>query len=1102
MKYMLTIAAASLLLVSAAPPAFAQGAGSEWDILTKKAFELYRAGKYDRAVIVSRKALGVAERNVRSDHPNVAASLNNLAFLYEAQGEYAQAEPLYQRALAIWEKALIPDDRNVATSLGNLARLYTAQGEYARAETLGKRALWISEKALGPDHPVVAMSLNNLAWLYTARGEYARAEPLCKRALRISEKAFGPDHPDVASSLSSLARLYITQGEYAQAEPLYQRALTILEKAFGPDHPDVAKGLNNLATLYDTQGEYAQAEVLYKRSLAIKEKALGPEHRSVATSLNNLALLYRNQGEYSQAEVLYKRSLAIREKALEPNHPDVAQSLNNLAWLYTTQGQSSQAEPLHKRALTILENALGPEHPLVATSLNNLANFYNAHGEYSLAERLYKRALAISAVAFGPDHPAMAQGLNNLAVLYEAQGEYAQAEPLYERALAIIEKAVGPDHPEVGTSLNNLAGLYGRQGRYAKAEPLCMRALAINEKALGPDHPDVARVLSNLFGIALGRGDLDACWKYADRGRRILLRSRVRAGRSALARSSFFGERGASDVAPCLALVLNKEKDVLELVEQGRALGFREMLAEARARTDAALPPEDRRRVATALGRINALNTLIERAAQKGLPGDALREDLRRAEREYDSVVAEISERTGELAVAEPRQAITSKAAAQSPALDEATAIVGWTQARDWTWGYVITSAGVEWVDMSGTGDPLSTAPLVMRIVGSARSRNSAQLSSKDLAELYRRRFGPFEKHLAGVRKLIVISHGWSALLPVEILLTEQPSERETDFTKWPWLGERYEVSYAPSVTTLDILCRRGIERRKDQWERPLVALADPPFSEEQLARMTSDEDGPDVAELAMATGPGDDALSRLVRYDPGAVPARLPGTRFEVEMLAKLEGMGRSLLLLGPDASERRLFEASASEELSKSRYVHLATHGYADPDRPELSCLVLARAPRDQEYDGRLDMREVFHLKLDADLVVLSACQSGLGKRLGGEGMVGLSTAFFFAGTSSVVMSLWRVSDVSTALLMRRFYGNLSEGRPKSGALAEAKAWLRNLRRSDLESLRRKLGESVAGTRGLGAPQRVDKGELADDRPFAHPYYWAPFVLTGDSH
>jgi tetratricopeptide (TPR) repeat protein len=220
------------------------------------------------AVVVAKTELKVAEKNVGSDHPDVAKSLNNLGALYHTQGQYEQAEPLYKRVLAINEK-------------------------------------------LGLDHPDVEKILNNLAVLYHAQGKYAQAESFFNRSLAISEKTCGPDHLTVATSLKNLGDLYRTQGKYAQAEPLFERALAISEKTLGPNHPDVEKILNNLAVLYHAQGKYEQAEPLYKRSLAIMEKTLSPDHPAVATSLENLAVLYRATNRESEAEKLEARAARI-----------------------------------------------------------------------------------------------------------------------------------------------------------------------------------------------------------------------------------------------------------------------------------------------------------------------------------------------------------------------------------------------------------------------------------------------------------------------------------------------------------------------------------------------------------------------------------------------------------------------------------------------------------------------------------------------------------------------------------------------------------------------------------------------------------------------
>ncbi len=458
---------------------------------------LYYRGRYAEAEPLFKRALAIREQQLGIDHPDTAASLNNLALLYRAQGKYAEAEPLFKRALAIREQQLGIDHPDTAASLNNLALLYQAQGKYAEAEPLFKRALAIYEQQLGIDHPDTATSLNNLAELYRDQGKYAEAEPLYKRALAICEQQLGIDHPDTATNLNNLALLYQAQGKYAEAEPLFKRSLAICEQQLGQDHPDTATNLNNLAGLYRAQGKYAEAEPLFKRSLAICEQQLGIDHPDTATSLDNLAGLYRAQGKYAEAEPLFKRSLAICEQQLGIDHPDTATSLNNLAGLYRAQGKYAEAEPLYKRALAICEQQLGIDHPGTATNLGNLAGLYRDQGKYAEAEPLYKRALAIREQQLGIDHPSTATNLGNLAGLYRDQGKYAEAEPLYKRALAIREQQLGIDHPDTATSLNNLAGLYRAQGKYAEAEPLYKRALAICEQQLGQDHPDTATMRNN-----------------------------------------------------------------------------------------------------------------------------------------------------------------------------------------------------------------------------------------------------------------------------------------------------------------------------------------------------------------------------------------------------------------------------------------------------------------------------------------------------------------------------------------------------------------------------------------------------------------------------
>jgi tetratricopeptide (TPR) repeat protein len=421
-----------------------------------------------------------------------------LGRFYEGQGLYQGTEFWYQQLVKVCQTLFTGDHPDVASSLNNLAYLYNNQGKYSEAEPLYLDALEMRKRLFTGDHPDVAQSLNNLAFLYKSQGKYSEAEPLYLEALEMRRRLFTGDHPHVATSLNNLAGLYHSQGKYSEAEPLYLDALEMRKRLFTGDHPDVAQSLNNLAFLYKSQGKYSEAEPLYLEALEMRRRLFTGDHPHVATSLNNLAGLYHSQGRYSEAEPLYLEALEMRRRLFTGDHSDIATSLNNLTLFYYNQGKYSEAEPLHLDALEMIKRLFTGDHPHVATSLNILAYLYNSQGRYSEAEPLYLDALEMRRRLFTGDHPDVAQSLNNLAGLYESQGRYSKAEPLYLDALEMRRQLFTGDHPDVANSLNNLASFYHNQGKYSEAEPLYLDALKMCERMLGTNHPNTITCRNNL----------------------------------------------------------------------------------------------------------------------------------------------------------------------------------------------------------------------------------------------------------------------------------------------------------------------------------------------------------------------------------------------------------------------------------------------------------------------------------------------------------------------------------------------------------------------------------------------------------------------------
>ncbi|WP_437667284.1 tetratricopeptide repeat protein [Sorangium sp. So ce1182] len=1045
--------------------------------------ELYRTkGDYARAETLYRRAIGIQEKALGSGHPDVATSLNNLALLYDAKGDYARAETLYQRALGILEKALGSEHPDVATSLNNLAELYRAKGDYARAETLSQRALGILEKALGSEHPLVATTLHNLAGLYHAKGDYARAETLSQRALGILEKALGSEHPLVATSLSNLAELYRGKGDYARAETLYRRALGIHEKTLGSEHPLVATSLHNLAALYDAKGDYARAETLYQRALGIHEKTLGSEHPLVATSLNNLAALYYAKGDYAGAEPLYRRALEIREKALGSEHPDVATSLNNLAALYHVKGDYARAETLSQRALGILAKALGSEHPLVATSLNNLAELYRAKGDYARAETLSQRALGIIEKVLGSEHPLVASSLDNLAGLYHVKGDYARAEALYQRALGIKEKALGSEHPDVATSLNNLAALYDVKGDYARAEALYQRALGIKEKALGSEHPDVATSLMNFAVLCQALGDAPGALRMTERAANIQDRNAailLTTGGDEQKRAYMATLRGSTDHAVslhvqfasanmaarrlALTTILRRKGRVLDAMTHG--------LAALRRRA----APEDRV-LLDELSRVSAeLSTLTWRGPEAQRPGQSpedynngqlarYRENLARLDAERQTLEAEIGRRSPEL---KAELSPVSLAQVQAAVPDGAALVELFryypfnprgTSAANTQWGkaryvaYVLRQSGdVAWADLGQAETIEDAADELLRALRRPASdpRPAARALDALLMQPLRRLLGP-------TRQIMISPDAALNLVPFGALLDEENH----------YLVERYAFTYLPSGR--DLLRLRATAPQREG----AVVIAAPDYDHTATPASWRAEDSRSSSEE-----------QALARFTPLAAAA--------AEGEAVRQELAGARLLLGQAATE------SAVKALRGPQVLHIATHGFfaSNQEAPESpsafpdigsrglrglpgflphiddpllrSGLALAGANRKATGDdnGILTAMEASQLDLKGTkLVVLSACQTGVGETTSGDGVYGLRRAFAMAGAETQILSLWNADDASTRELMQGYYARLKGGGGRSEAMRQAQLAM------------------------LATPAR------------AHPSYWASFIVSGN--
>ncbi len=1052
------------LFVLVGSPAYSQT--QDTDALQEQIGQLYSAGKYDEAVPLAKRYAELIKKRHGDAHPDYASAVNNIAFFYKKAGRYAEAEPLYKRALAIWEKALGPDHADVGLSLNNLASLYDSLGRYAEAEPLYKRSLAIREKALGPNHSDVGQSLNNLADLYATLGRHSEAEPLHKRALAIREKALGPNHPDVAASLNNLGNLYIALARHAEAEPLYKRSLAIRVKALGPAHPSVSTALYALASLNEIRGRYTEAEPLYKRSLAVAEKALGPSHPFVAKVLNNLALLYTNQNRHNEAELLYKRALAIKEKVLGSSHTSVALSLNNLALLYSDIGRKSEAEPLYKRALAITEKVFGPGHSSVATSLSNLALLYSDLGRNAEAEQLYKRSLAIDEKALGSGHPHIGTTLNNLALFYERRGRHAEAEPLYSRSLAIWTKAFGPNHPNVASGHSNLGHLDAQRGRWSRAYKHARRAAAIH----------AARALN---GVAQLRDPDGGAKKQA-----VYFQLEVTAtGRLAAKKPNRKAE--LAEAAFPAAQWAGRTSAAAALGQMAARLGSGKAALAHHVRKQQDLTIR-RKTLDKAL--IKAIGASPGKRDQKAI--DDLRAALTAAEKrlaEQNATLEKNFPNYAELSNPRPLE-IAQVRKLLGP--DEALILYLVNEKESFVWA--VTQNRLEWqvidqqkgdlekqiATLRQSLDPVAAVDTGGRGLsreqvcrGLARLNKPCDAYDTDLERAHRLYVGllqPIAKAIKGKRHLMIVPSGPLTGLPFHMLVTSPPpasGELSERFKKAQWLIRQHAVTILPSVSSLRAL---RVFAQKGQAKRPFIGFGDPDFF-----KPTEKKNKRGRTRAVQATrGYASYFRGELADVEKlsGVIPP-LPDTADELRAVGKVFNAAKSEIVLGRRASETGIKTLSSRGKLDDYRIVHFATHGLiageiAGLGEPALALSLPSKATVTD--DGLLMASEVAQLKLNADWVVLSACNTAAGDKPGAEAFSGLARAFFYAGARTMLVSHWPVISEAAVKLTTAAFSEM-EASPGIGR-AEA------LRRSML--------------------RLIDEGTPSQ----RHPSYWAPFVVVGE--
>ncbi len=1046
-------------------------------------------GAYPPAETLFKQALAIRKKAYGENNVDYATTLVNIAQVYASTGRYALAEPLYKESLAILKKTVGERHPAYVTALEYQAQFYFVKGRYPEAGPLFEQVLAIRKQTVGERHPDYVAAQINLAQYYSTVGRYAEAETNFKAAL-VQLKFTQAEHPlDYARAMNNLAMLYKGLGRYAEAYDLFVQSGAVFKKTFGEQHIYYGISLGNQGEMAGHQGRYAEAEAAIKQASALLKKGLGEKHNLYLFTLNNLAFIYKSMGRYAEAEPLYTKILGIWKEELGVKHPNYATTLDNLAQLNQVMGRQAQSEALFKDALAARKLALGEEHASYATSLNNLANFYKATDRYAEAEPLLATSQAIIRKTLGEKHQEYATSLINQAQNYTLMKRYAEAEPIYQRALAVIKEALGEQHPMYPLALSSQGLLYQKTGR--DAAPLFREALAAQRKSIGEDHPDHAKVLLNLATFYQEKGRYAEAQPLNAQATTLLMRH---------LRSTFVGlsERekqlysasltASTDMGHALLASLAQAGPVPAGAAQAydNLLFTKGLLLASTAGMQQRLLASGDTVLLRSFGQWQA--TKRQLVAARALPL------AQQQQRGLDP--ARLDQQANEL---EKVLAARTSAFRQSASLPTTT----WQQVQQ---HLRRGEVALELVRFRGqlptTKDtvyyaaylltPRSPAPQLVllkngnaledRFLPAYRQRThapgagargaivaNAAVAPADAPALYRAFWQPIAQALPrGTKTLYLSADG--AYQQLNLATLQNPASGK-------YLLDGVDVRLVGS--TRDLVRDPGAAAPHTAGESVLVGA--PAY---RLAAPTPAAAPPAAPELLASART---AYSRSDNWlSSGEVPP-LPGTAQEVEAL--------DALLAKAHWPHRRLVGGAATEEavrdLHRPRLLHVATHGFFLPEgksKPAAgrdgstaeaataadpllrSGLLLAgvsnfrdAAEKPATEDGILTAYEASLLDLQGtELVVLSACETGLGQVQAGEGVYGLQRGFTVAGARAILMSLWKVDDAVTHELMVAFYQKWLGGETKRAALLAAQKQVRK--------------------------QHPD------------PYYWGAFILVGE--
>ena len=994
---------------------------------TQKALE-----NYSQSLPLSRAA---------GDRSMEASTLTNIGKVYSDLGEKQKALENYSQSLPLSRAA---GDRSLeAITLNNIGQVYSNLGETQKALENYSQSLPLTRAV--SNRSMEAITLSNIGSVYADLGEKQKALEYYSQSLPLS-RAVG-DRRGEAVTLSSIGNVYSELGEKQKALENYSQSLPLYREV--GDRRGEATTLNSIGLVYSDLGEKQKALDYYSQSLPLR-RAVG-NRRGEAVTLNNLGNVYSELGEKQKALDYLSQSLPL-SRAVGDRRGE-AVTLNNIGQVYSELGEKQKALEYFSQSLP-LRRAVGDRGGEAAT-LNNLGNVYSELGEKQKALEYYSQSLPLSR-AIG-DRSGEAATLNNIGSVYSELGEKQKALEYVSQSLP-LRRAVGDRRGEAAT-LNSLGNVYSELGEKQKALEYYSQSLPLS-RAVG-DRSGEATILSNIAYVKRDQNNLTEALNDIESSLKIIENLRTKIASPELRSSYFATVQNYYEFYIDLLMQLHKthpqsgyDTKALEASERSRARSLLELLQESNANIREGISPDLLQQEKSLQLQLDAIEKQRIEAISRPNPNQT---KIAEIDKQRLALLEQYQQIQSGIRTASPRYAALTQPQPltlpeiQKQILNDNTILLQYSLGEDRSYLWVVTSTGLTSYELPKRADIETTAVAFRTAVTSPTQRDIPKKVAEASANLGKLILQPAAAKL-GNKRLLIVPDGVLHYTPFSALTLPQTAGQNTNV---PLITE-HEIITLPSASSLAIL-RQNYGDRKPPG-RTLAILADPVFSpnDERIKGKITQA----TTEKLETNNLG---LNRSLRAsDLGWPPDRLPFTRQEAQTISSLFPSASSRQILDFDASRTTATDGN----LVNYQIIHFATHGLANSKNPELSGMVMSTVDdKGNIVNGFLRLTDIFNLKLAANLVVLSACQSGMGQSVKGEGMVGLTRGFMYAGAQRVAVSLWYVDDEGTAVLMQKFYQKM---------------------------LQQKLTPAAA--------LRAAQIEMMQQKKWKSPYYWAAFTLQGE--